>query len=69
MSNLEPASHLVQGTINGVARTASMTWVQPRVLDTEQISKMASRMDKWATDVKAAAKTVEDNAQEILIKE
>jgi 26S proteasome regulatory subunit N9 len=36
------AKGLVNGAIDEVSRTVHMTWVQPRVLDREQVSATAS---------------------------
>jgi len=49
-----------------VEQVVHMTWVQPRVLDLEQIAGMQRRLQQWCTDVKAMEKLVEDKAHDIL---
>jgi 26S proteasome regulatory subunit N9 len=38
---------LIRGTLDQVAGTASISWVQPRVLGQNQIGELAVRLDKW----------------------
>eukprot|EP00027_Filamoeba_sp_ATCC50430_P007020 CAMPEP_0168558914 /NCGR_PEP_ID=MMETSP0413-20121227/10234_1 /TAXON_ID=136452 /ORGANISM="Filamoeba nolandi, Strain NC-AS-23-1" /LENGTH=387 /DNA_ID=CAMNT_0008590087 /DNA_START=79 /DNA_END=1239 /DNA_ORIENTATION=+ len=38
---------LIKGTIDGVNQTVTITWVQPRVLDMNQIKKMRDRVGEW----------------------
>lgn len=57
---------LVKGSIDEVEQKVHMTWVQPRVLDREQIAVMQKKLSLWTTDVKEMEKLVEDKAQDIL---
>lgn len=57
---------LVKGTIDQVTEKVHMTWVQPRVLDKQQIGKMKERLDDWCRDVTDMEKTVEQKAADIL---
>ncbi|KAK2162355.1 hypothetical protein LSH36_100g10017 [Paralvinella palmiformis] len=57
---------LVKGSIDEVEQKVHMTWVQPRVLDREQIAVMQKKLNFWNTDVKEMEKLVEDKAQDIL---
>jgi len=57
---------LVKGTIDQVDQKITMTWVQPRVLDKQQISMMKSRLDKWCLDVQNMEMLLEDKASDIL---
>jgi len=43
---------LTKGEIDGVDQTVTLTWVQPRVLDLEQVGKMKGRMESWTEQVK-----------------
>ncbi|XP_078076940.1 26S proteasome non-ATPase regulatory subunit 13 [Mustelus asterias] len=57
---------LVKGSIDEVDERVHMTWVQPRVLDLQQIKGMKERLDYWCEDVKNVALLVEHQAQDIL---
>ncbi|XP_018321625.1 26S proteasome non-ATPase regulatory subunit 13 [Agrilus planipennis] len=57
---------LVKGAIDQVAGTVNMTWVQPRVLDRNQISNMVQKLDVWCKHVNTMEKLLEEKASEIL---
>lgn len=57
---------LVKGSIDEVDHKVHLTWVQPRVLDREQISTMQERLQKWCEDVKEMEMLVEIKAHDIL---
>uniref|UniRef100_A0A671LX78 26S proteasome non-ATPase regulatory subunit 13 n=1 Tax=Sinocyclocheilus anshuiensis TaxID=1608454 RepID=A0A671LX78_9TELE len=57
---------LIKGSIDEVEQKVHMTWVQPRVLDVQQIKGMKDRLDFWCGDVKNMAMLVEHQAQDIL---
>jgi len=57
---------LVKGMIDEVDEKVHMTWVQPRVLNTEQIDRMRSRLDCWVKEVCDTEKLMETHAQPIL---
>uniref|UniRef100_A0A7N9IA48 Proteasome 26S subunit, non-ATPase 13 n=1 Tax=Macaca fascicularis TaxID=9541 RepID=A0A7N9IA48_MACFA len=57
---------LVKGSIDEVDRRVHMTWVQPRVLDLQQIKGMKDRLEFWCTDVKSMEMLVEHQAHDIL---
>lgn len=42
---------LIKGFIDEVSQTVTVTWVQPRVLDSNQVTKMKDRIFKWTGDV------------------
>lgn len=42
---------LMQGSIDEVAKTVRVTWLQPRVLTAEQIKTMSEKLDGWISDV------------------
>ncbi|KAG7276845.1 hypothetical protein CRUP_007982 [Coryphaenoides rupestris] len=57
---------LIKGNIDEVDQKVQMTWVQPRVLDVQQIKGMKERLDFWCGDVKNMAMLVEQQAHDIL---
>ncbi|TRY87979.1 hypothetical protein DNTS_007012 [Danionella cerebrum] len=57
---------LIKGSIDEVEQKVHMSWVQPRVLDLQQIKGMKDRLDFWCGDVKNMAMLVEQQAQDIL---
>ncbi|KAL4622806.1 26S proteasome non-ATPase regulatory subunit 13 [Arapaima gigas] len=57
---------LIKGSIDEVDQRVQMTWVQPRVLDLQQIKGMKERLDLWCGDVKNMAMLVEQQAHDIL---
>ncbi|XP_069480010.1 26S proteasome non-ATPase regulatory subunit 13 isoform X1 [Ambystoma mexicanum] len=57
---------LLKGSIDEVDKRVHMTWVQPRVLDLQQIKSMKDRLEFWCTDVKSMELLVEHQAHDIL---
>lgn len=57
---------LVKGHIDEVEQRVHMTWVQPRVLDLEQVSVIQNRLHQWCEDVKQMENLLESNARDIL---
>jgi len=57
---------LVKGSIDQVEQKVSMSWVQPRVLDRNQINIMHSRLGQWCKDVRSMEFLLEDKAKDIL---
>ena len=43
---------LVRGTLDEIDQKAHITWVQPRVLDREQIGALAERLKAWTDKLK-----------------
>jgi len=60
------AQGLVRGAIDQVSSSVHMTWVQPRVLDTTQLSSMVSRLNFWCRDVKKMEMLLEDKGHDFL---
>ncbi|BES94496.1 26S proteasome non-ATPase regulatory subunit [Nesidiocoris tenuis] len=60
------AQGLVKGAIDQVDGTVHMTWVQPRVLDKQQIASMAERLDSWCTEVQSVETLLEDKGHDFL---
>lgn len=56
---------LIKGVIDEVDNTVSVTWVQPRVLNTDQIRQLASRLQSWGDKVKETLHYVEDQTPEL----
>ncbi|KAM4617380.1 26S proteasome non-ATPase regulatory subunit 13 [Discoglossus pictus] len=57
---------LLRGSIDEVDKKVHITWVQPRVLDLQQIKGMKDRLEFWCTDVKSMELLVESQAHDIL---
>ncbi|XP_022209396.1 26S proteasome non-ATPase regulatory subunit 13 [Drosophila obscura] len=60
------ALDLVRGEIDQVAGVVNMSWVQPRVLNRNQIVGMASTLDSWMGSITSMEKLMENRAAEIL---
>lgn len=58
---------LVKGTIDGIDQKASFHWVQPRVLDLNQLADMHTRLGTWLETVTETVSLVENNASELLV--
>jgi len=56
---------LLKGTLDGVEGTVSITWVQPRVLDKEQIKLLADQLAVWVDKTKSALVTIEEQTAEL----
>ena len=39
---------LIKGTIDEISQTTSVTWVQPRHMDMEQVLQLSSQLDGWS---------------------
>jgi len=57
---------LVKGSIDQVEQKVSMSWVQPRVLDRNQINIMHNRLGQWCKDVRSMEFLLENQAKDIL---
>lgn len=60
------AQGLVRGSIDQVQGVVNMTWVQPRVLDRQQIGGMVKTLDAWMTSITQLEQLIEERAKEIL---
>ncbi|KXJ14016.1 26S proteasome non-ATPase regulatory subunit 13 [Exaiptasia diaphana] len=58
---------LVKGSIDEVEQMVHMTWVQPRVLDQNQIANMRDRLTVWCDKVKTQVHSVEDEVPELIV--
>lgn len=46
---------LIRGTLDQPSSTVTITWVQPRVLDRQQIDQLKTRLVEWSDKVQAVA--------------
>uniref|UniRef100_A0A0A9XLW8 26S proteasome non-ATPase regulatory subunit 13 n=1 Tax=Lygus hesperus TaxID=30085 RepID=A0A0A9XLW8_LYGHE len=60
------AQGLVKGAIDQVDGSVHMTWVQPRVLDKQQISSMVERLNTWCKEVQGMETLLEDKGHDFL---
>lgn len=56
---------LIKGSIDELAQTTSITWVQPRHMDMEQVKQLCSQLDTWTDKVKTVLTTIEDQTPEL----
>lgn len=61
---------LLKGKLDEIDKMIQVTWVQPRVLDKNQISVMKERLNEWADKVKerAIALENEEGAHEVFVQ-
>ncbi|RWS15827.1 26S proteasome non-ATPase regulatory subunit 13-like protein [Dinothrombium tinctorium] len=57
---------LVRGTIDEVDQKVHLTWVQPRVLDKQQIASLRGKLDDWCRSVRKMESLLEQKAHDIL---
>jgi len=57
---------LVKGKIDQVSGTVHMTWVQPRVLNKDQVKVMMNKISTWSESVGSMENLIENKAGEIL---
>ena len=58
--------NLVKGEIDEVEKKVNLSWVQPRVLDKQQINRLKVRLDDWCKNIRKVENLLESNAQEII---
>lgn len=54
--------HLLEGRIDQVASTVSISWVQPRILTKPQLAGLQQRLDNWVGKVTSLAASLEDHS-------
>ncbi|KAG9304257.1 hypothetical protein G9A89_019819 [Geosiphon pyriformis] len=59
---------LIRGSIDQVSEVVVVTWVQPRVLDRDQIDGMRQRLQEWDENVKNTALLVENETPELFVQ-
>lgn len=57
---------LVKGRIDEVDQCVMLTWVQPRVLDKQQLVTMTNKIESWCQSVQSMELMIENKAGEIL---
>lgn len=55
----------MHGSIDQVSSTASITWVQPRVLDRTQIDQLRLRLTEWCDKVTGVGAFTQIQAPEL----
>jgi len=60
------AKGLVKGSIDQVDRTVNLTWVQPRVLDKDQLKTLMGKISNLTGSIRTMENMIENNASEIL---
>lgn len=56
---------LVRGTIDQVAEIARINWVQPKVLDMDQIESMRVRLREWDSSVNSLGNWIEGVGKDV----
>lgn len=56
---------LLRGSIDQVAQTVSVTWIQPRVLNKERISMIKDKFVDWQLGLSALLKFVDEYKQSL----
>ncbi|KAG1209803.1 hypothetical protein G6F68_021838 [Rhizopus microsporus] len=56
---------LIRGSIDQVDQIAVVTWVQPRVLDKDQIDGMRHKLEEWDNQVKRISSFVGEQGGEV----
>jgi 26S proteasome regulatory subunit N9 len=56
---------LIKGQMNQVEQKINVTWVQPKVLNIDQIKGMEGAMEEWSQKVKGTLSFVSDQTAEI----
>lgn len=59
------SKQLVKGYIDEVEATVKITWVQPRVLNKDQIRGMRTKLESWIKDINDFSRTLEMKAQDM----
>lgn len=60
------AKGLVKGSIDQVDRTVNLSWVQPRVLDKDQVKTLMAKIANLSTSIGQMEHMIENNASDIL---
>lgn len=58
--------NLIKGYLDQVDRTATITWVQPRVLNREQVAKMGARVGDWIKEVQGMETVIHQRSREMV---
>lgn len=58
---------LIRGTIDQVSQTVFVSWVQPRILDLEQIGRLRDQLGVWSTNVSKTLLFLEQETPELIV--
>ncbi|EDO18923.1 hypothetical protein Kpol_1023p96 [Vanderwaltozyma polyspora DSM 70294] len=58
---------LLKGSIDQVNELVSITWVQPRIINSDQISKMKDRLVEWDEQVSKLGEKIENHGRSIWV--
>lgn len=58
--------NLVRGEIDEVEKKVNLNWVQPRVLDKQQINRLKIKLEDWCKNVRNVEHLLETNAGDII---
>lgn len=58
--------HLLEGCMDQIDETVTITWILPRVLNPQQMQELSTRFDEWATSVKVTTEDVQQQAAPVL---
>ena len=59
---------LVRGKIDEVEQVVMLTWVQPRVLDRQQLNTMTNKIQSWSTSVQSMNDTAGSGSRAALYR-
>jgi 26S proteasome regulatory subunit N9 len=58
---------LIKGSLDEVDQAVNVTWVQPKVLDRQQINIVVNQLTDWSERVKRTLVAVEEQALELYV--
>lgn len=56
---------LIRGSIDQVDEVAQINWVQPKVLDMDQVDAMSNRLQEWGGSVNQLGNWIESKGQDV----
>lgn len=56
---------LIKGSIDQISQTITVSWVQPRIMNREQIASIMDKLNKWSANVDKLTSYVEHNSHGI----
>ncbi|KAL7412136.1 hypothetical protein BDY24DRAFT_393375 [Mrakia frigida] len=59
---------LIRGSLDSISQTATITWVQPRVLDRSQLEALVSRLTEWTDKVGKVGEFVGERGVGVAVK-
>lgn len=59
--------NLIKGSIDQVNELVSVTWVQPRIINSEQIVRMKEKLVEWSEEVSALGEKIDANGRAIWV--